>query len=260
MLALPELQGAFRDALLDGSARRILREIDGRGVGAAGALAIYRNHLRLSLTAALRTTFPVVCRLVDERFFGFAAHAYIQANPPAGPCLAEYGGSFADFLAGFAPCRGLPYLADVARLEWALNLAQIAPHAPRLDRAALADVPPDALPGLRFTFDPAVRLLASSFPVDRIWRANQEPVAGVVELAGAGRIEVRRGAAGPCFETLHPAAFAFRQALHRGLPLGAAADEAASTDPMFDLTLELGRMIRQDAFSSFTIEPQEKSR
>jgi hypothetical protein len=259
MLALPELQGAFRDALLDGSARRILREIDGRGVGAAGALAIYRNHLRLSLTAALRTTFPVVCRLVDERFFGFAAHAYIQANPPAGPCLAEYGGSFADFLAGFAPCRGLPYLADVARLEWALNLAQIAPHAPRLDRAALADVPANALPGLRFTFDPAVRLLASSYPVDRIWRANQEPLAGIVELAGACRIEVRRDATGPVLEALEPASFVFRQAMYRGLPLGVAAEAAANTDPMFDLALELGRMIQHDVFSSFTIEPQERS-
>ena len=260
MLALPELQVAFRDALLDGSARRILREIDGRGVGAAGALAIYRNHLRLSLTAALRTTFPVVCRLVDERFFGFAAHAFIQANPPNAPCLAEYGGSFPDFLATFAPCRGLPYLADVARLEWALNLAQIAPHAPRVDRVALAAVPPDALPGLRFAFHPAMRLLASPYPVDRIWRANQESTAGAVELSGASRVEVRRDTAGPVFETLEPASFVFRQALHRGLPLGVAAEAAASTDPMFDLARELGRMIRQDAFSSFTIEPQEKSR
>lgn len=258
MLALPELQGAFRDALLDGNAKRILREIEARRVGAAGALAIYRNHVRLSLTAALRTTFPVVCKLVDERFFAFAAHAYIQAQPPAAPCLAEYGASFPDFLAGFAPCRSLPYLADVARLEWALNLAQIAPHAPRLDRAALAALPTHALPGVVFTVNSSVRLLASAYAIDRIWLANQEPVQpGVVEIAGASRLQVYRAVDGPAFAALEPAQFAFRQALQRGLTLGEAAEVAASADPMFDLALELRRMIQEDVISGFTLMEKE---
>jgi len=252
MLALPDLQDAFRDALLDGNAKRILREIENRRVGAAGALAIYRNHVRLSLTAALRTTFPVVCRLVDERFFAFAAHAYIQAQPPSAPCLAEYGVSFPDFLAGFAPCRSLPYIADVARLEWALNLAQIAPHAPTLDRAALAALPAEALPRVVFTFSPSVRLLASSYAVDRIWFANQEPVqAGVVELGGGARLQVYRAVDGAAFDTLEPAEFLFRQALQRGLTLGEAAEIAAAADPMFDLALDLRRMMQEGILSSF---------
>jgi len=41
-------------------------------------------------------TFPVVCRLVDRRFFGFAADRYIHDHLPAGPCLFEYGGTFID--------------------------------------------------------------------------------------------------------------------------------------------------------------------
>jgi hypothetical protein len=254
MLALPDLQDAFRDALLDGSARRILREIENRRVGPAGALAIYRNHVRISLTAALRTTFPVVCRLVDERFFAFAAHAYIQAQPPAAPCLAEYGASFPDFLAGFVPCRGVPYLADVARLEWALNLAHIAPHAPRLDRASLAALPPETLPRLVCTFAPSLRLLASAYAIDRIWLANQEPVqAGVVELGGGARLQIYRAVDGPVFHALDQAEFLFRQALLRGLPLGEAADAASAADPMFDLALELRRMIQEDVISSFNL-------
>ncbi|HEX2113456.1 MAG TPA: DNA-binding domain-containing protein [Alphaproteobacteria bacterium] len=260
MLALLELQGALRDALLDGNTKRILREVDERGVGAVGALAIYRNHVRISLTAALRTTFPVVCRLVDERFFAFAAHAYIQANPPAGPCLAEYGSSFPDFLTSFAPCRGLPYVADVARLEWALNLAQIAPHVPRLDHPALAALPSVAMPRVVFTFNPSVRLLASAYPVDRIWRANQEPVqAGVVELGGASRLQIHRAASGPTFKSLGPAEFLFSQALHLGLPLGEAAEGALAADPMFDLAFELRRMIQDDVISGFTLAEKEKT-
>jgi len=48
--------------------------------------------------------------------------------------LAEYGDGFADFLAGFAPAQSLPYLADVARLEWAINAAYHAPIASRCSR------------------------------------------------------------------------------------------------------------------------------
>lgn len=259
MLALPDLQDAFRDALLDGKARRLLREIENRRIGAAGALAIYRNHVRISLTAALRTTFPVVCKLVDERFFAFAAHAYIQAQPPSAPCLAEYGSGFPDFLAGFAPCRGLPYLADVARLEWALNLAQIAPHASTLDRAALAALAPETLPCVVFAFAPSIRLLASSYAIDRIWFANQEPVQpGVVELGGGARLQVYRAIDGAAFESLEPAEFLFRQALLRGLRLGDAAEVAMAADPMFDLALALRRMIQEDVMSSFSLAPAQE--
>lgn len=258
MLALPELQSAFRAAILDGKTRGASREIDRNRIGAAGALAIYCNHVRISLTAALRTTFPVVCRLVDERFFAFAAHAYIQAAPPETPRLAEYGASFPGFLASFVPCRGLPYLPDVARLEWAFNLAQTAPYGATLDYLALARVAPADLPGLSFSFDPAVRLLASSYPIDRIWLANQDPPqVGEIELTGDSRLQIYRARSEAVFRTLEPASFLFRKALHRRVPLGAAAEAALAADPMFDLMLELSQMIREGVISGFAI-PEEK--
>ena len=43
MRALPELQTAFRAAILDGKTRGLLREVDGNRIGAAGALAILSN-------------------------------------------------------------------------------------------------------------------------------------------------------------------------------------------------------------------------
>jgi hypothetical protein len=260
MLVLPELQSAFRAAVLDGKSRGLLREIDGNRIGAAGALAIYRNHVRISLTAALRTTFPVVCKLVDERFFAFAAHAYIQAVPPETPCLAEYGASFPGFLASFAPCRGVPYLADVARLEWALNCARIARYGAPLDHLALAKVAPAELPNLTFGFDPAVRLLASSYPIDRIWLANQEPPqAGAVELAGDSRLQIYRARSEAVFRTLEPASFLFRKALQRRVALGDAAETALAADPMFDLMLELSQMIREGVISGFTITEEKET-
>jgi hypothetical protein len=45
------------------------------------------------------------------------AGAFARANPPRSPVMAHYGAGFAGFIEEFPPAAGLPYLADVARLE-----------------------------------------------------------------------------------------------------------------------------------------------
>ena len=89
--------------------------------------AIHRNTVFVGLIETLRSTFPVIGRLVGEDFFRAAARAFAADHPPKSPVLAEYGEGFAGFLEEFEPARELPYLADVARLEWLRNLAFHAP-------------------------------------------------------------------------------------------------------------------------------------
>ena len=65
----------------------LLALIEADGLEPDARLRIYRNHAILTLTGALKATFPVVCQLVDERFFCYAAHEYIGENLPSRPCL-----------------------------------------------------------------------------------------------------------------------------------------------------------------------------
>src|SRR6266403_1205342 len=101
----------------------IVSAIMGDGLDPAARLNIHRNHYISSLGEALKATYPVACRLVDERFFAYAASEYIKISPPRRVCLFEYGEGFPDFLAAFPACASLVYLADVARLEWLINAA-----------------------------------------------------------------------------------------------------------------------------------------
>jgi len=107
MPALRELQAEFRQALLGGDAAALGRLIRDDGLPADARLDIYRNNVFVSLKQVLKDTFPVVCRLVDERFFVYATDEFIRVNPPEQACLFAYGGGFTDFLAEFPPCRGL---------------------------------------------------------------------------------------------------------------------------------------------------------
>ena len=236
MPSLRELQRDVRAALLDGNEVAAVREIAGDGLAPAARLAVYRHHVLTSLTAALEATFPVVVRLVDERFFHFAGDRYVRTEPPAGPCLFEYGATFPDFLATFEPCRHLAWLPDVARLEWAMNAALHAPDAIALTAAMLRARPAGALETAVLALHPSVTLLESPWPVDAVWRANQAGGDGVVDLdAGGVRLCVWRSGDEVVFRALTPAAFAFRRALAARGPLSAAIGAALEVDAGADL-------------------------
>jgi hypothetical protein len=239
VLTLRELQSAMGKALLDGSTESAAAHILADGLTAEARLDIYRHHVFTTLTAALRATYPVLCRLVHERFFGYAADQYIRAHPPAGPCLFEYGSSFSAFLAGFEPCRHLQYLPDVARLEWALNTAAHAEESAPLDPAVLSQLPVKDLQRLTLRLHPSLSLLSSPWPIDQIWRVNQpgaDPDATVNLGSGGVWLEVRRMGDDAAFRPLDRATHAFRHALSRGACLAEAAEAALAANGTVDLS------------------------
>src|SRR6185295_19851202 len=83
--SLREVESDLRLALLGGDDAPARAWIRGDGLAPAARLAIYRHHVVTTLTAALQAVFPVVCRLVDERFFAYATDRYIRVDPPSGP-------------------------------------------------------------------------------------------------------------------------------------------------------------------------------
>ena len=260
MPALRELQTLFKASLLVGDEEAVIQQIESDGLDPRARLAVYRHHILTTLTAVLESAYPVVCRLVDRRFFAYAADAFIRRHPPVGPCLAEYGAAFPDFLAGFPACDGHPYLPDVARLEWAIHRASQSPQAEPLDHARLRSVDPADMPRLTFAMDPSLSLLASPWPVDRIWKAHQDgdgPAEPVDLGAGGVCLEVRAAGESVTLHTLEAATYAFRDALARGLTLGQAASLALESHPFFDLSGGIQELLEQSLFNSFTITTEE---
>lgn len=251
MSSLRELQAGFRAALLVDEEHGVVDDIVADRLAVSARLAIYRHHVLTSLTTALEATFPVVCQLVDRRFFGWLADRYIRAHPPSGPCLAEYGASLPAFIDGFPACAGLPWLGDVARLEWALNAALHAAEARPLTADALAAVAPAALEQLVLRLEPSVTLLASRWPVDAIWRANQPGATATVDLeAGGVELEIRRVGDDVVFRTLPAATFAFRATLGAGRTLAGAAEAGLAVDPGLDLGGEIRALLEEGVLAA----------
>jgi len=212
-------------------------------------VAIYRGNGHANYRNALTATFPVVARLTGLPFFRGIVGAFVAAYPPVTGDLNVYGDTLPAFLRAYPPAAGLPYLSDVAALEWAIDEANRAADAPRVPDAvlaALATAPAERLPHARLMLDPSCRLVASAYPILRIWRANQPDRPGDERIAldeGGVALLVRRDAPGVALESLAPAEHAWLDALASGQALGAAIDAAVAVDAAFDLRTVLRQHI-----------------
>jgi hypothetical protein len=173
MTSLAALQKCFLNAIFDANVSEHLDFIQPNvNVSAVEQFHIYKNNVFSQLTKALKNIYPVCFKLVGEDFFNAMAVTYIRENPSVFVDLNEYGENFPPFIAAFAAAQLLPYLADTAKLEWALHRIYGAPDSadfPFEKFAAVATENPDKI---IFHLTPLSSLIASSFPIQTILEAN----------------------------------------------------------------------------------------
>lgn len=192
---------------------------------------VYRNNVMSSLVGAMRDGFSVVHRLVGEDFFAAMAAEFIRRSPPRSPCLSHYGADFGDFIAGFPPAASVPYLGDIARLEFALRRAYHAADVTPVGQEVLAD--PD-IARARLTLAPAVQVISSAYPVFDIWRANMDRSAPST-LSGAQSVLVTRPDWDPVAEPITQAEANFLSAL----PNQTLGEAAVHTDDLAPILARL---------------------
>lgn len=149
-------QLSFLDALDRGESPPGLADAS-NGISARQRFQVYVNQTRIGLSDTLAAIYPAVCRLVGDEFFKHLAALYVERYPLRTANLNDYGVELPEFIAVFDALDGLPYLADVARLEWACHQSLHAGHG--------------QYPGESesLCLAPHVRLLHSPYPVGDIW-------------------------------------------------------------------------------------------
>lgn len=249
MLQLSELQAGFAGALLDAAAPVPPGVVGPGGRPAPRRFAVYRNNVVSALANAVASSFPAVKRIVGDAFFRAMARAYVLAEPPRSPVLLDYGATFPDFIARFAPAASLPYLADVARLERLWREAYHAADAEPIAPAALGEIAEAELPGLIFTLHPSLRLVCSRYPALTIWRLNVTdlPTTPVDFSVAEDALIVRPGAEVEV-RIVPPGGAAFVTALAEGRTLLAAAETAQAADGRFDLAGNIAGLLAAGAF------------
>lgn len=255
MDTLQRLQHDFCQAMFGAPPSGLPAAIRAGSLSAGQRLEIYRNNVFANLRNALRAVYPVVERLVGAEFFDHAANGFIRECPSASGDIEDYGEAFAAFLARFPGAEALLYLPDIARLEWACHLVFLAADPAPLALGKLAGVSPERYGQLRFRLHPASALLASDYPVHRIWETNQPDYRGdeTVDLSlGGMKLLLLRRRFEVEMQPLGAGEFAMLTGFAAGRTLAEAFDTALAADAAFDLDAFLARHVAGGTIVDFS--------
>ena len=140
----------------------------------ARGLKVYQNNGHALAERTLRVAYPVLAQLLGADSFAALSRALWHAHPPARGDLAQWGGVLAGFVSASDQLLEEPYLADVARVEWALHTcAGCADRAPEPATFHLLMAHDPA--ALRLVLAPGCAVLHSVWPVASIVTAHRHP-------------------------------------------------------------------------------------
>jgi hypothetical protein len=248
------LRALWRDAP-DGAVAGWLRD----GARFERGLQAYRAHAGALAERALAAAFPTLQQLLGPEAFAGLARMFWHHAPPVQGDLAAWGGALPDVVARDPQLAGEPYLADLARLEWAVHTAAHAADggAPR-GLEHLADAEPAQL---RLQLQPGTALLSSVHPIVTLWQAHrgraEDRLAPARAALAAGRGEhalVRRRGWPVEVLALDDAAARFTGAVLAGRSLGAALEAGGDG---FDFAAWLIDALRSGALLAVTPRQDE---
>ena len=220
----------------------------------SGRLKIYRNNIVGSLTNILCTRFEALQSLVGEDFFKTMAHRFIEQHPPEAGDLNNYGHSFALFIEQFEPTAHLPYLADVAQLEMALNDTYYERDDLPLTPESLAAITPDNLANIQLTLRHHIRLVKSNYPIDAIRRfALNAAECDAPNLDQGGvYLMIRRNQFDCDIQSLCASEWSLLTQFQSNKKLGDALEYVMELDGSFDFRAFLQRHIALETFQALT--------
>lgn len=201
-------------------------------------LSVHRNTFIATLVEALVASFPICAALVGGDCLRAGARAFVLADPPRSPVVAEYADRFPAFVAAWPPLAEMPFVADVARVEAlrlrAFDAADAMPLAADAFAPLVAD--PSALARTGVALHPAAQWLRAATPAFDLWFAHQASPLDAVDLHGvdlsrAQDVLVTRPVYEPAVHLLPPGGATFLDALRDGSCLAGAMAEALAEPP-----------------------------
>lgn len=253
---LSDFQADFAAALRERSRTPALqRWLAGPGELVERRMAIYRANMVAAAEKALASAYPVIRQGVGDDFFHGLAREYQRGTPSASGDLTGFGAGFDAFVESFEHTQSLPWLADLARLEWAVHRAYGAADAPDWDPSGLGAVEPERQDAIRLQWAPGTALVASSHPIVRIWTIHQPGYAGEFSVAwdrpetalvAREGFAVRVSARGAADASFIAASLA-------GATLGDAAAAALADHSDFDLAALLSPALSARLVCGFTL-------
>jgi len=128
-------------------------------------LSVYAEAYFSRLLEVLENDFATTRRALGDEFPRVCG-AYLELHPSRSPNIENIGARFPTFLRTYSGTSEVPYIHDIADLEWGKIEAFYAPDSEKINLDSLRETPESAWPEATFETDPSVRLMSFDYPID----------------------------------------------------------------------------------------------
>ncbi len=217
--------------------------------------SVYQNNVLKSLTDVVIATYPLIESLTGIEFLRGAARLYIQDNLPEKSNLNDYGGNFSTFIEGFEPAKNLPYLPDIARMEWAMNEAYYAPDDSALNMQELQNIAEEDFEHLTFSLRHSCRFIRSNYPLYEIrdFCLEKDRVGHLNIDSGNANLLILRSELEPHILEIESGEYDLLKNIEQGKTISQSLETISSDEPNLDLGEILQKHFSLGTFSSFEI-------
>jgi hypothetical protein len=171
--SLAELQHGLAEVILG---RRDPSRLDGvavpRGVEIDRRIAVYADGYPARVEESLREAYPAITKILGDGSFHGLATRYLERVPADVRNLNCVGAGLPAFLESDLLASELPFLHDLARLEWAVVVCFHSERVERFDASRLAGWGPREWADAHVALQPGVSLVCSDWPLVALHEAR----------------------------------------------------------------------------------------
>jgi len=192
------------------------------------ATDIYRDNTIGTRKRALQAIYPVIEKILGNSCFDMLAIDFVNSSPSIDSDLNLYGAGFPDFLQKLSNIEAafseLPYLKDLATLEWLYHKAYYAADDLPISENQFADIDTS----VKLDRSRSLFCMRSMFPVYDIWQNHQgnKIVKEVTALTDEDYILIFRQQGHPMVQRLDREEWSILQAIEGQVELDVVVQSA----------------------------------
>ncbi len=224
------------------------------GLNASERLHVYRNNITSTRVRALQAIYPVCVMILGMDCFKGMAQEYCWRAEDDCADLNAYGVSFPAFLSDHSQAPDfieLPYIGELAKLEWCWHAAYYTADDAPFDHDAFATAATDP-EQLYFVLAGALTVMQTDYPVREIWQRHraQEKVGSIPALEGCEYLCIHRQNLEPLVTPVNASIYRLLQFIQQGNSLAQLGGHLGEELPEL-----LPRAIHNGWISGFTSNP-----
>lgn len=247
-MSLVDIQKAFGAAIYSDAADALARLTQGpKEASTLESIGIYQNNTRERLRSVLVQTFPVCMQLVGEQCFEQMTLAHVMVHPCRTHDLEQYGADFPDTVARIlkeqAALNGaVPYLTDMAKVEWTAHRSYFAPNRSSFDFAAFAELDEQQYLNVRFELAADLSTAIAGWPVAKIWQMHQpgNEVVGLNAFPTEQFLLIERPRYQAQISEIDKQTYEILNLIHKGFTLGELVEREADAQEVLRQALQQG--------------------